>query len=213
MTEAVKRPYDATRRQAQSAETRARVLTAARGLFLEKGYWATTIAAVATAAAVNPDTVYALVGSKAALLRELVEQAVSHADRAVPAEERDYVRAIRAEPSARGKLALYATALLGTQRNLAPLYRVIREASASAPEVAELWRQISERRLANMHLFIADLTSAEPLRAGLTAEDAAQHVWTLNSPDVYLLLTEDRGWSPEEVGDWLVGTWERLLFD
>jgi AcrR family transcriptional regulator len=208
-----RRRYDATGRRAQSAETRTRVLEAARRLFVAGGYRATTVAAIAAAAGVNPDTVYSLVGSKPALLGELIERAVSHADRAVPAEDRDYVLAVRAEPAPRRKVVLYATALVETQRQLAPWYKVIREAAPSESEVGALWRKISDRRLQNMQLFVTDLEAAEPLRAGVTVDDAAHHVWTLNSPDVFLLLTEDRGWSPEQVRDWLAQTWERLLFE
>ena len=44
MNESVKRPYNATRRQAQARETRATVVRAAQALFLEQGYGATTVA-------------------------------------------------------------------------------------------------------------------------------------------------------------------------
>ena len=208
-----RRPYDASRRRAQSAETRQRVLAAARELLLKHGYRATTVAAVAAVAEVNPDTVYTLVGPKPALLRALIEQSVSHADSPLPVEERDYVQAVRAEPNARRKLELYAQAVVETQRRLAPLYKVIREAGPSEPKVAALWREISERRLANMHQLVDDVASAHPLRPGLTVSDAAQYVWTLNSSDVFLLLSEERKWSPDKVANWLADTWERLLLD
>ena len=207
-----RRSYDATGRRAQSDKTRQRVITAARDLFVADGYRATTIAAIAARAQVNQDTVYALVGPKPSLLREVIERAVSGTDRPLPPEERDYVQAIRAEPDARRKLALYATAVVATQRRLAPIYGVVREAAPSEPEVAELWRQISERRLTNMHTFIDDVQRAERLRPDVDISEAAHHVWVLNSPDVYLLLSEDRHWSAEEIGSWLTRTWERLLF-
>ena len=84
-----RRTYDTTRRQAQSAETRQRILGAARRLILERGYRATKIADIATEAGVNVDTVYALVGRKPVLLRELIEQAIAGTDHPVIAEERD----------------------------------------------------------------------------------------------------------------------------
>ncbi len=62
---------------------------------VERGYRATTVTAVVATADVHVDTVYALVGRKPVLLRELIEQALSGTDCAVVAEERDYVRAIR----------------------------------------------------------------------------------------------------------------------
>ena len=36
-------------------------------------------------------------------------------------------------------------------------------------------------------------------------------VRTLNSPDVYLLLTEERAWSREEFERWLADGWVQLL--
>ncbi len=119
--------------------------------------------------------------------------------------------AIRAEPDPRRKLAIYAGAVRRTQQRLAPLFRVIREAVPSEPEVAAVWKEISDRRAANMRTFITDVNTTHALREDLTVEQAADIVWTLNSSDVYLLLTEERGWSPEEFERWLADGWIRLL--
>ena len=214
MTEHVKRrSYDGSRRRAQSEDTRRRILAAARELLIDSGYESTKVAAIAARAGVNPDTVYAVVGPKPALLRALIEQSVSGADRAVPAKGRDYVQAIRAEPDARRKIQIYAHAVVRTQQRLAPLYKVIRETAPSQPEVEALWHEISERRLANMQTFVADVESARPLRRGLSRSDAAHYVWTLNSSDVYLLMAGERRWSADDIAQWLAATWDRLLFD
>lgn len=206
-----RRQYDSSRRRAISTGTRQRVINEARELMLAKGYRATTVAAIASQAGVNVDTVYELVGRKPALLRELIEQAVSGADHPIPAEERDYVQAIRAEPDAAVKLGIYAAAVRAAQQRLAPLYRVVREAAPSEPDVAALWREISERRATNMRAFIADLTKAGSLPEGLTQDRAADTVWVLNSSDVYLLLTEERGWNADEFEAWLADTWRRIF--
>ena len=209
--EVKRRGYDANRRRMRSAETRQRIIDAARSLMLTDGYRATSLAVIAASAAVNVDTVYELVGRKPLILRELIEQAVSGTDHPVPAEERDYVVAIRAEPDPRRKLAIYAGAVRRTQQRLAPLFRVIREAAPSEPEVTALWKEISARRAANMRTFITDVNTTGALREDLTVERAADIVWTLNSSDVYLLLTTERGWSPEEFERWLADSWARLL--
>ena len=95
MKKRVKRRYDATARRAAAEQTRLSILESARRLFLEKGYAATTMPAIARAADVALDTVYATVGTKAELFKLLVEAALSGRDEAVPADEREYVRAIR----------------------------------------------------------------------------------------------------------------------
>jgi AcrR family transcriptional regulator len=208
-----RRPYDAAARRAQSAETRQRIVDAARTLILERGYRATTIAAIATAAAVNADTVYELVGRKPTLLREIIEQAISGTDRPVVAEERGYVNAIRAEPDPTAKLALYARAMRDIQSRLAPLLLALRDASSTEPEAKAVWQQISDRRAANMRKFVGELRQGGGLRAGLSLGDAADTVWVTNSPEVYVLLTVERGWSPARYERWLRESWQRLLLD
>jgi hypothetical protein len=121
------------------------------------------------------------------------------------------VLAIRAEPDPRQKLTIYAGAVRQTQERLAPLFRVLREAAGIEPEITAVWNEISARRAANMRAFITDVNTTGALRDDLTVERAADIVWTLNSSDVYLLLTEERGWSPEEFERWLADAWARLL--
>ena len=206
-----RRSYDNTGRRAESLATRQRILNATRQLMLERGYRATTVAAIARAAGVHVDTVYELVGRKPVLVRELIEQALSGTDHAVPAEDRPYVAAIRAEPDPRRKIALYAAAVRAMQARLAPLVLAVRDASATEPEAREVWRQLSDRRATNMRTFVRDLQAAGGLREGLSIEEAADSVWATNSSDMYLLLTVDRGWSPDRYERWLTDTWHRLL--
>ena len=214
MEEGVKtRSYDAAGRRARSAETRQRIVKAARDLILADGYRATTIAAVAARAGVNVDTVYELVGRKPVLLRELIEQAISGADHAVAAEERDYVQAIKAEPDPATKLAIYARAVRRIHARMAPLVLAVRDASSTEPEAEQVWQEISERRAANMRRLIRDIRDVGGLRAGLSVNEAADVVWALNSSELYLLLTVERGWSPRRFERWLADSWCRLLLD
>ena len=105
---AAKRRYNSTQRAAQAAATRRAVLDAAREVFVRRGYIGSTVAEIAATAGVAVDTLYATVGSKPVLLRELVETAISGTDTAVPAEDRDYVKAIHKATSAEEKLEIYA---------------------------------------------------------------------------------------------------------
>jgi AcrR family transcriptional regulator len=207
----VKRTYDNTTRKERSEATRSAVLVSARRLFLERGYRATTVSAVADEAGVNVDTVYALVGRKPVLLRELIEHAISGTDRAVVAEQRDYVRAIQAEPDASRKLAIYAGAVTRILERMAPLYLALREASSTEPEALEVWQEISERRAVNMRKLVRDVRAAGGLRPGLSVTEAADTVWATNSAELFVLLTRERGWTPARYERWLADTWRRLL--
>ena len=98
------------------------MLAAARELFTSRGHIATTVGQIAQRAGVNVDTLYAAVGRKPALLREVVEPAISGQVHAVPAEQRDYVRAIRAAPTAVEKINAYAAALAKMAPRTAPVF-------------------------------------------------------------------------------------------
>jgi AcrR family transcriptional regulator len=206
-----RRRYDSAGRRAASDATRGAILEAARTQLVERGYRATTIADIAAAAGVHVATVYELVGRKPVVLRELLEQAISGTDRAVPADERDYVRAMREELEPAGKLAIYAAAMRAIHGRLAPLLLALRDAATTDPEAAAVWQAISDRRAANMRRLVEDVAAAGGLRADLTVDDAADFIWTTNSPDVYVLLTAERGWTPERYEVWLDDLWQRYL--
>jgi AcrR family transcriptional regulator len=205
------RTYDNAARQAQSEETRQRILDAARQLMIARGYRATTVAEVARKAAVHVDTVYELVGRKPVLLRELIELALSGTGAPVAAEEREYVKAIRAEPDPARKLTIYAGAVREIQARMAPLFMALRDASATEPEAREVWREVSDRRAANMRKLAHELEAAGGLRAGLSVDEAADVLWATNSAELYVMLTVERGWPPDRYEQWLADTWCRLL--
>lgn len=205
----VKRRYDATRRREGAARTRAAILDAARELFAERGYAATAMTAIADRAGVALDTVYASVGRKPQLARLLIETAISGTDQAVPARQRDYVRAIQAAPDAATKITIYAAAITAIAPRMALVLSIIQQAARDEPGLAVLWAEIAERRAANMRLFVADLAAVAPLR--LDPDQAADIVWATNAAEMYQLLVIQRGWSPRRYEDFLVDTWRRLL--
>lgn len=153
---------------AAAQRTRRAILDSATRLFLERGYVATTLADVAAAAGVALDTIYATVGRKPTLFRLLIETAISGAEEPIPAEERDYVAAIRAEGLAARKLELYAEAMRAIHARLAPLLRVLQAAAPADPELTAVWSEIAERRARNMRLFVSDVAQTGALRADIS---------------------------------------------
>jgi len=209
MPGSVKRRYDVTGRREAAARTRAAILAAARELFTERGYAATSMTAIAERAGVALDTVYAAAGRKPELARLLIETAISGTDQAVPAEQRDYVRAIQAASDAGTKIAIYAAAITAIAPRMALVLGIIQQAVPDEPELAALWQQIAERRAANMRLFVADLATVAPLR--LDPGEAADIIWATNAAELYQLLVGQRGWTPERYEHFLADTWQRLL--
>jgi AcrR family transcriptional regulator len=210
MEEPVKRGYDASGRRAAAEQRRLAVLAAARDLFVEGGYAATSVQAVAERAGVSLDTVYATVGRKPQLLLAVHDMALAEGPAPVPAEQRDFVRAVQEAPTAEAKLRTYAAAMARVLPRTVPIMRALREAGATEPECAAQHDALSERRAANMRLLVADLRATGELRDDLTDDDAADLVWSLNSPEWFGLVT-GRGRTPEQYAELLACVLVRTL--
>jgi len=215
MNETVKgssaRRYDVSRRRAGAAQTRRAIVDAARRLFLERGYATTTMAAIAAAAGVSHETVYAAFGPKPVLFRHLVEIALSGTEEPVPALERAIVQQVRAEPDPHRILDLFAHTVRLLQDRVAPLVLILNEGAQSDPDLKALADELSARRVGHMRIFVADLATKGGLRADLSVETAADMIWVMNSSEFYLLCVRDRDWTPEFFEQWLADAWKRLL--
>jgi AcrR family transcriptional regulator len=206
-----RRRYDASGRREAAAQTRQTIVEAARGLFLERGYAGTTMAAIATAAGVSHETVYATFGPKPVLFRHLIEIALSGTAEPVPALERDIVRQVRAEPDPWRIIDLFAHTVRLLQERLAPLFAVLSDGVQSDPDLRAYAEELSTRRVAHMRVFAADLAAKGGLRDDVSVDLAADVIWVMNSPEFFLLHVRDRGWSPELFERWLADSWKRLL--
>lgn len=212
MPDSVKsRRYRSPFRDEQARQTRSGILAAARRLFTNHGYAATTVGQIAAEAGVAVDTVYAAVGAKSVLFRLLLETAFSGTEDAVPAEERDYVRRIQEQDRAREKIETYAAAVRAIGERLGPLHLVLREAAAQAPELARIRDEIDSRRATNMRSLARDLIATGDLRPGLDVEEIADVIWSMNSAEFYYLLTHERHWPPPRFELWLADAWCRLF--
>lgn len=209
----VPRSYDSSTRRQSAQETRTAILVAARELLLQRGYRAATMADIAELAGVNTDTIYATVGRKPEVLRLLLETAISGEESAIPAQARAYVQEMEAEPDPRRRLQRYARAVREIMERLAPLLRVVRDASSTDAQLAVVWNEISERRAANMRLLISSLMTVTSLREGLSIEQAADILWATNGPEFYTQLVHDRGWTPSQLEAFLADMWVRQLLD
>ena len=199
------------RRRARAQATRARVLEAARSLFLEAGYVATTIDAIAELADVSPETVYATFGNKRSLLSGLLDSSIAGGEDAKPILGQDWVRSMREEPDARRRLRILTKAGRGILERRAALDEVVRGAATADPEIAALRRSGKEQRFAGQRELVRIAVGPAALRAGLSAAEAADAVYAIGSPETYLLLTVDRGWSPAKFERWYGDSLERLL--
>lgn len=186
--------------------TRESVIEAARTLFSEQGYTATTVGAVARTAGVSLDTVYTAVGRKPALARAVIDSVLGGED----ARQRNYVQAIRAHRSGDDKLAAYAAATAALVPRIAPLQEALRIAGDTDEDCARAWQGLVDRRAKNMREFAADLRATGHVRPDLTDAEVADLIWSMNAAEYWLLL-QQRGWSPRRYEQLLCDVWTRTL--
>jgi len=202
---ATSRPYQSARRKQQAADTRQRILAAARHLFVEKGYAATSLADIAERAEVSVPTLYASIGPKPAIAFALVE----HITNAVGIPELDREQMA----TTTGPELVRANVHLGRLLNERAGDDIVamNSAAAAAPELApvmaegERYHVEAEERIANV------LASMGALRDDVTAEQAAALLITLNSTEVHHRLSRLPGSSSEQAERWLTDALVHLL--
>lgn len=205
------RKYDSTRRQAQARQTRLQITEAARALFFERGYAGTTIEAIAEKAAVAPETIYAIFKNKRNVLSFLFDISVGGDDEDIRLIDRPDPQAVFAETDQRRQLTLFARDITKILHRAAPVFEILRIAAKTEPEIAELVQHLLKERMDNMTMVAKHVAANGPLREGLDRERAAEMIWSMTSPELYLLLRRDRGWSDEQYAEWLAETLIRLL--
>lgn len=206
-----KRRYNSTRRQAQARETRQQILVAANRLFSERGYSGASMEAIAQEAGVSPETVFSIFGNKRTLLAGLVSLLVGGDDQPIPLLQRPGPQAALQEPDPTRQIRLFAQDITTIVARVSPVFEILRMAAKTEPEIAGLLKSILEERLRNITVFVQHLAAHSPLREGLDDAQAAEIAWTLTSPEVFRLLTVDRGWSQERYVEWLGDSLTRLL--
>jgi AcrR family transcriptional regulator len=189
--------------QARTRLARAAVVEAARALFLERGYGATTIEAISDLADVPAATVYRLFSSKRGILKALLDVSIVGDDEAVPFADRPPVRELLADPDPRAQLAGFVAVTVQVNARVAPLYRILASAAGSDPDAAALLDELTRQRQEGQRLIARSLARAGALRPPLRERDAADIIHALMSPEVYRLLALDRSWKPERYERWL----------
>src|SRR3954447_21416033 len=171
MAKAVKRAYDSPRRREQAEATRREILAAAQRLFEERGYAATTMAAIAKEARVALKTVYIAFETKSGLLRALWHLLLRGDEVDAPVAERDWYRQMLDEPDPERQLRLNARNAKAVKLRIAPLVEVIRNAALADPDIGELWARIQSDFYDNQRAIVKRLHEHKALRRGLGVQD------------------------------------------
>jgi AcrR family transcriptional regulator len=206
VAEAVKR-----RGQARTRLARRAVVDAAKTLFLERGYVATTIEAISDRSDVPAATVYRLFSSKLGILKALLDTSIAGDDQQVAVQERPDVAALFSEPDLHKLLSGFAGVTTAINQRTNDIYRVLVSAAGSDPAAAELLGELRQQRDQGQGQIARTLSRAHALKPGLRERDAADLIHALMSPEVYRLLVGDRGWKPDRYQQWLVQTLTQQL--
>ncbi len=201
------------RREAQAHQTRQRIVEAGLRLFLDRGYVATTVAAIARDARVAPATVYQAFGTKQAILARALDVTVVGDAAPVALLDRGWIARARGEADGVRRLGIVVRGAAEVAARTAAIKEVMRDAAASEPEVARLIREDTERRHRTQQALVELLTEALPLRSGIDSDSATATFFAVVNSHTYQLLVGHLGWSAEQWQQWLVEVVQRELFD
>lgn len=192
-----------THRRRQALETRRIILEAARGLFLEYGYGATTIEAISEKAGVSISTVYTIYKSKRGILRAIRE--AWH----LQSGQRDIYQQALATPKPETKLELAAHATRRQWETSLSMISIYQGAAAADTEAAaELQEALDGRRNA-IRQFIQAI--APTFRPGLPVDRAFAIYLALTHAELYQEMVDVAGWTPDAYEQWLAETLKQQL--
>ena len=200
MSSKPKRKYDSGQRDQSAEATKARVLNAARILFIRHGIDKVTIAHVAEKAKVAASTIYALYKSKEGLLRALIRGAV-FGPRFQAARDQlegvsDPVRLIALSANVARAIYESESAELGLMRG----------ASAFSPALRKLEQELEKIRFDMQEERVKLLFASEKAKPGLDYTSARRLLWMYTSRDNYRMLVHESGWTPDQYQAWLSDT-------
>jgi AcrR family transcriptional regulator len=195
-----KRNYASPLRAAQTADTRRRIVEAATVEFTRHGYAKTSVGNIAAAAQVSRETVYHVLGGKPAVLKACWDVAVVGDHAPAPVADRAEYRAILTDPDLASAAQAFGRLSASLLSRIGPLLRVLADA-VHEPELADLLAKTRAERLEGTRSLLAQLSGADPCTVQFG--HALDVLYAFISPELALVLTEQRGWSLTAYGDWL----------
>jgi AcrR family transcriptional regulator len=199
----VKRSYDASRRREQARARRLAVVLAARELFERDGFRPTTIAVIAAHAGVSAESVYKGFGTKAALAKAVFDLVIAGDDEPVPVADRPEIQAMRDEPDARRKIAMYAGGLAQRQARSAKVQILIRDGRHVDDSLAPIWAKLYDEGMVGMTMLGRHLLDTGQLRDGIGLDEVRDLLWNYLAIDHYERLVLTQGWPLQRYAQWL----------
>ena len=198
-----RRPYVSPRHAELRRQTRRAVIGAARRLFADRGYSATTIEALADEAGVAVQTVYAAFGNKRSVLWALLETAVAGDD-----EQRTMLERVRVELTGVDDPAQRLDRVLRFGREVmersADIHRIMAGAAAGDQELQAALDEAHRRRYQDARAFVGLVAGGLPGIPDLG--HSADVFFAITSYEMYELLVNQRGWNSKQWHRWAYDT-------
>jgi AcrR family transcriptional regulator len=197
-------------RAARVLENEERIVRAARELFVRDGYQATTLTAVADAAGVAHRTVYVRFGTKAALLKRVIDVALVGDLAPVDVVSRQWYRTATTAPALQERIAAFATGSARLMMSAADVIAVARGAEPAEPLLAAAARAGRAATRETVRTFWARARDDGLLPPGCDVTWLADTTSVLAHAETYLLMRETLQVTPQRYQDWLATTWRRM---
>jgi AcrR family transcriptional regulator len=205
------RPYDGRARRADAETRRRRVVEVAHRLFLEQGYGATSIAAIAAGAGVAAPTVYAAFTSKAGVLARVVDVAVAGHHDDVALREGAEFAAVSEATTTRARIRALARGIRVLHERSAAVLALVASVAGADPAVAALHAQLTASARSDGRAVAELFAGDDDLRDGLDADGVDKLLTVIGAWSAWMLLVQDEGMTPDAYEDWLIASLDRLL--
>ena len=194
------------KRAERSQRTREKIIAAARELFVAQGYGATSLQEVAEGASVAVQTVYFVFRNKRTLFKEVVDTSIAGDTEPVATMDRAWFRDACAAPTAEEQLHAHVRGTGEVLHRVAPIVPVIAAAAATDPQIADQWPTGNDPRLTVQRAAAEALVAKPGARPDVPADTAADLLYGILSPELYLVFVRDRGWPQDRWREWAYTT-------
>jgi AcrR family transcriptional regulator len=204
------RRYSSSLRAEQARDTRRRIRAAAETLFLDRGYSDVSMDEIARSAGVARQTVFSAYGTKAKLLKEVLDVRLAGDDEPVALSDRPAVQRVLTASDPMDAVRSAARVIVDVNSRVAPLWLAVTEAEAFDPEIAELIRSYDEARHSDIGRVVDVVANLGALRRGRSRAKAKDAVFLLTDPDTTYKALK-LGWSPTDLERWYTDCLAALL--
>lgn len=190
------------KRTERSRATREKIIAAARELFITQGYGATSLQEIADQAGVAVQTVYFVFGNKRTLFKDVVDTTIAGDTAPVATMQRPWFHAACTAPTAAEQLRLHVRGTHEILARVAPIIPMIDAAAATDPGIAAPWATDPDPRYTVQHAAAQALVAKPDADPAIPVTTAADLLYGLLSPQLYLVFVHDRDWPPPTWEEW-----------